>query len=48
MRVLSSCQRVFRGRAHFSASLLLLDFMLNFYLMNPSLDPACTEGGFKP
>ena len=45
MRCLSSCSRVFGGRAHFSASLPLLEFVKNVSLLNPSLDPACTGGG---
>ena len=40
-----SCQRVFRGRAHSSAYLPLLEFARNVSLMNPSLDPACDGGG---
>ena len=43
-----SCRRVFGGRAHFSTSLPLLDFVNNAYLLNPSLDPACSGGGFTP
>ena len=42
---IQSYQRVFRGRAHFSDYLQLLDFINNVYLMNPSLDPACVGGG---
>ena len=43
-RGLTSCLRIFRGRAHFSASLPLLAFVKNMSLLNPSLDPACTGG----
>ena len=46
MRGLPSCSRVFGGRAHFSASLPLLAFVKNVSLLNPSLDSACTGGGF--
>ena len=46
MRDLPSCSRVFGGRAHFSASLPLLALKQNVSLLNPSLDPACTGGGF--
>ena len=45
MRGLPSCCRVFGGRAHFSASLLLLAFVKNMILLNPSLDPDCVWGG---
>ena len=45
MRCLPSCQQVFGGRAHFSASLPLLALVKNISLMNPSLDPACAAGG---
>ena len=48
MRGLPSCHRVFGGRAPFSASLPLLAFVKNVSLLNPSLDPACTGGGFTP
>ena len=48
MRGLPSCRRVFRGRAHFSASLPLLTLVKNVSLMNPSLDPACAGRGFTP
>ena len=48
MRGLPSCRRIFGGRAHFSASLPLLMFVKNVSLLNPSLDPACTGGGFTP
>ena len=48
MRGLPSCQRVFGGRAHFSASLALLALVKNVSLMNPSLDKACAKGGFTP
>ena len=44
-RGLTSCLRIFRGRAHFSAFLPLLVFVKNMSLMNPSLDLACTGGG---
>ena len=44
MRGLPSCRRIFRGRAHFSASLPLLVFFKHVSLLNPSLDPACTGG----
>ena len=37
--------RVFRGRIHFSASILILDFIKKILLMNPSLDPTCAGGG---
>ena len=43
-----SCRRIFGGRAYFSASLPLLAFVKNVSLLNPSLDPACTGGGFTP
>ena len=46
MRGLPSCHRIFRGSAHFRASLPLLVFAKNVSLLNPSLDPACTGGGF--
>ena len=48
MRGLSSCQQVFGGRAHFSASFPLLTLAKNVSLMNPSLDPACAVWGFTP
>ena len=48
MRGLSSCRRIFGGRAHFSASLPLLVFVKNVSLLNPSLDPACTGGVSRP
>ena len=48
MRGLSSCCRIFGGSAHFSASLPLLAFVKNVSLLNPSLYPACTGGGFMP
>ena len=48
MRGLSSCRRIFGGRAHFSPSLPLLAFVKNVSLLNPSLDPAYTGGGFTP
>ena len=37
MRGLTSCRRVFRGRANFSASLPLLAFVKNVSLRNPYL-----------
>ena len=40
-----SCWRVFGGRAHFSASLLLLAFANNVSLLNPYLDLACAGEG---
>ena len=45
MRGLPYCRRVFGGRAHFSASLLLLALVKNVSLVNLSLDPACARGG---
>ena len=48
MRGLTSCRRIFGWSAHFSASLPLLAFVKNVSLLNPSLDPACTRGGFTP
>ena len=48
VRSLPSFQRVFRGRAHFSASLPLLALVKNFCIWNPSLEPACAGGGFTP
>ena len=45
LRGLPSYCKVFGGRAHFSTSLPLLDFIKNVYLMNPSLDPAYDRGG---
>ena len=42
IRGLQSCRRVFEGRDHLSASLPLI----NVILLNPSLDPYCTGGGF--
>ena len=45
IRGLTSCGRVFEGRAHFSASLPLLALVKNVLLMNPSLDPSCDGGG---
>ena len=45
MRGLSSCCRIFEGRAHFSTSPPLLVFENNVSLLNPYLDPACTGGG---
>ena len=48
MRGLPSCRRIFGGRAHFSASHPLLAFIKNVSLLNPSLDPVCTGGGFTP
>ena len=44
-RGLTSCLRIFRGRAHFSASPHLLVFVKNVSLLNPFLDPSCTGGG---
>ena len=46
MRGLPSCRRVFGGRAYFSASLPLLALVKNVSIMNPSLYPLCSEGGF--
>ena len=40
------CQQVFGERVHFSDSQLLLAFVKNMSLLKPSMDPACTEGGF--
>ena len=40
LRGVPSCYRVFRGRVHFSASLLQLPFVNNIFLWNPSLDPS--------
>ena len=37
--------RVFEGRVHFSASLPILVFFKNVYLMKLSIDPACSGGG---
>ena len=48
MRVLPSCCRFFGGRDHFSGSLPLLVFVKNLSLLNPSLDPEYTGGGFTP
>ena len=48
MRGLPSCHQIFRGRANFIASLPLFAFLKNASLMNPSLDLACTGGGFMP
>ena len=48
MRGLPSCCRIFGGSAHFSAPLPLLVFVKNVSLLNPSLDPICTGGGFTP
>ena len=48
LRGISSYRRVFGGRAHFSASLPLLEFIKNMSLMNLPLNPACTGGGFMP
>ena len=48
MRELPSCCRFFIERVYFSASLPLLVFVKNASLLNPSLDPACTGGGFRP
>ena len=47
LRGISSYQRVFGGRAHFSASLPFLAFVKNVSLLNPSLDPACAGGGVR-
>ena len=48
MRGMPSCQRVFGGRAHFSASLPLLDLVNNVSLMDPYLYQACTGRRFTP
>ena len=48
IRGLTSCCRIFGGRAHFSASLPLLAFVKNMSLLNPSLDPMCTGGVSRP
>ena len=48
LRGIPSCRRVFGGRAHFIASLPLLAFVKNAYLLNHSLDLACDEGVFTP
>ena len=45
---LPSCCRVFGGRAHFSTYFLLLVFVKNMSLLNPSIDPAFTGGGVTP
>ena len=45
LRGIPSFRRVFGGRAHFSASLPLLEFVKNASLLNPSLEPACARGG---
>ena len=46
MRGLPSCFRVFVGRAHFSASLPLLAFVKKLSLLDHSLYPVRTGGGF--
>ena len=40
------CRQSFGCRAHFSAILPLLVLVKNFSMWNPSLDLACTGGGF--
>ena len=46
LRGIPSCWRVFWWSSHFSASLPLLAFVNNFSIMNPSLEPVCSRGGF--
>ena len=45
LRGIPSCQRIFGGRAQFSASFPLLALVKNVLLLNPYLDPACSGGG---
>ena len=40
------CLRVFGDKTHFSAYLPLLALVKNVSIMNPSLYPLCSEGGF--
>ena len=46
LRGIPLCCKVFGGRDNFSAFLPLISFVKNVYLINPSLDPVCDEGGF--
>ena len=48
LRGLPACQRIFRGREYFSASLPLLAFVKTVYFMNYSLEPASSGGGVTP
>ena len=48
LKGLPSCWRVFGGRLHLSAFLPLLVFVKNVSLLNPSLEPTCSGGGFTP
>ena len=48
LRWVSSCWKVFRGMAHFRASLPLLSFLKNMSFMNPSLYLSWSGGGFTP
>ena len=45
LRGVPLCWRGFGGMEHFSASLTLLVFLRNMYLMNPYLDPAYAGAG---
>ena len=47
LRGIPSCWRVFGGRAHFSAFLLLLAFIKNVSLMNPPWTQPALGGGSR-
>ena len=45
LRGIPSCRRVFGGRAHFSAYLLLLEFFKNLFYLEPLPGPSLRWGG---